>query len=256
MTLRLVTSLLLAAVAVAAQPPLSFEVASIKPTKPGETGGGIGPLPGGQTYIAKGVPLRTLITTAYNVSDAQISGGPGWVSSQPFDLEAKTGRPVTREERLLMMQTLLEDRFKLKVRRDTKQVPVYVLTIEKTGSKLTVNTNQGQSGLRGGGGGKSIGQNIPMSLFVWYLQNTWRVDRPVLDRTGLKGSYDWELDFAPEPNPLQARGENPNADRLPDLSDRPPLFEALRKQLGLKLDPQRGPAEFLTIEHVEMPSEN
>jgi bla regulator protein BlaR1 len=237
-------------------PPLAFEIASLKLSKPGTLGGGIGPLAGGQTYIARGIPLRTLITTAYNVADNQVSGGPSWVSSQGFDLEAKTGRSVTREERLLMMQTLLAERFKLTLRRETRQVPVYALVVEKTGAKLQVNTNGAQSGLHRGDKGQNVGQNVPMSLFVWYLQNTWRVDRPVLDQTGLKGSYDWELDFSPEPNPLQGRGTNPNADAAPDLSDRPPLFEALRKQLGLRLEPEKGSVEFLTIEHVEMPSEN
>jgi len=251
---RLLLLVLAASQAIQSQ-PLAFEVASLKPTNPDSPGGGIGPLLGGQTYVARNTSLITLITTAYNVSVAQISGGPSWAPTKGFDLEAKTGRPVTREERLEMMRTLLEDRFQLKLRRETKQVPVYILTIDKTGSKLTVNTDGAQSGLRGGGAGKSIGINIPMSLFVWYLQNTWRVDRPVIDRTGLKGSYDWELNFTPD-NRLQGRGDNPNAALAPDLADRPPLFEALRKQLGLRLDPQRGPAEFLTIEHVELPSGN
>jgi uncharacterized protein (TIGR03435 family) len=230
--------------------PLSFEVASLKATRPGAIGGGLGPRAGGETYIASNVSLRTLITTAYNVSNEQISGGPGWVDSDGFDLEAKTGRRVTREERLVMMQTLLAERFKLVLRRETRQVPVYIMTVEKTGVKLRENTTGEQSGLGAGGGQrKFVGRNVPMSLLVWYLQNTWKLDRPVVDQTGLKGSYDWELEFSPEADPLK-----PPSDV--DLSGRPPLIEALRMQLGLRLEAQKGPAEFLTIEHVEKPSEN
>jgi uncharacterized protein (TIGR03435 family) len=239
-----------------AAPPLSFEVASIKLTKPGALTGGLGPLAGGQTYIAANVSLRTLITTAYNVADNQLSGLPGWASSLGFDLEAKTGRPVTREERLLMMQTLLAERFKLKLHLETKQVPVYVMVVEKTGAKLQENTNGAQSGMRRGDKGKMVGQNVPMSLFVWYLQNVWMVDRPVLDHTGLKGSYDWELEFSPEQSGPQGLGDKPNAAPAPDPSNRPPLLDALRMQLGLRLEPQKGPAQFIIVDHVEMPSEN
>src|SRR5437016_12640136 len=118
--------------------PLSFEVASLKPAAPGAQGGIIRPMRGNQSYVATNMPLRVLIRIAYGVSDRQLSGGPSWIDTETFDMDAKAEKPATVDELHLMLRTLLEERFQLKVHKETKEQAVFALVVDKGGPKMKV----------------------------------------------------------------------------------------------------------------------
>ncbi|HEY2018123.1 MAG TPA: TIGR03435 family protein [Bryobacteraceae bacterium] len=230
--------------------PLTCEVASVKHSAPGGRGGVIRQMPGGQTYVATGVPLRLLMTVAYTVTDRQISGGPSWVSTDTFDITAKAQRPGTSDEMHRMLQTVLEDRFQLKVRRESRESPVWALTVDKGGPKLPEHDAHDLDhppfrGIRGG----IAGPNVSMNYFAFMLSRL--LDRNVIDRTGLTANYDVNLLFTPDrPGP---KNDGADAGSVPEGPD---IFSALREQLGLKLESSKGPVEFLVIEHAEKPSGN
>jgi uncharacterized protein (TIGR03435 family) len=234
---------------------LTFEVASIKPSKPGGRGGGIKALPGGQEYKAKNVPVKLIISLMYRVPMGQISGGPGWLDTDFYDIEAKADRSYNLDDLHTMFQNLLADEFKLKFHEETKEGPVYALMVDKSGSKMKVNESPQdfEIPLRGGKDGVTIGTRVPMPyLCYWLGLNPVRNDgRPVIDRTGLTGNYDFTLSFAPELPPGFPKENLP-----PGLLDRPTIFDALKQQLGLKLEAQKGPVEYYVIDHVEKPAEN
>ena len=240
--------LLLLALAAAglAQKP-EFEVASIKPTEPNYQGIRIiRPMPGNQSYMAKGMPLRAMMTVAYTVTDRQIAGGPDWVGNDLWDLNAKANRACTTDEIHDLLAKLLEERFKLKVRHEKREMPVWELVVDKAHKMPVHDPNDLDRGPMGPGpNGRGLaGKNLPMNYFAFVLSRM--LDRNVIDKTGLPGYFDITLDFVRErpfdgPAPPQ---------------DGPTIFNALREQLGLRLVSGRGPVEFLVIEHVEKPTEN
>ncbi len=234
--------------------PLTFEVASVKPSKPGATGGGIRPLPGGQTYIATNAPVKLMIKLMYHVTDRQISGGPAWINTDLYDVEAKAERPASLDQLHQMFQNLLVDRFQLKFHRETKEMPCYALVLDKSGSKLKLNESPEPFDfpIKPGGRGKIVGQRVSMSYFTWFLSGLPMVDRPVVDKTGLSGNYDFTLELLSEAAKLPG-----GDDREPAANpEGPSLFTALREQLGLKLEPQKGPVEIMVIDHAEKPTAN
>jgi uncharacterized protein (TIGR03435 family) len=234
-----------------AQAPLTFDVASVKPGAPGGRGGIIRSLPGNQTYHAENVPLRVLMTVAYTVTDRQISGGPSWISTDRFDIEAKAARPGTIDELHLMLQHLLEDRFHLKLRHETREQAVWVLTVDKGGSKMPVHdvTDKDYPPMALTARGHLTGSNATMNYFAFVLSRM--MDRTVIDKTGLPARYDVNLEWTPDDSPSGPDGAASAAN-----SDGPTIFAALPKQLGLRLESARGPVEFLVIEHAEKPTEN
>lgn len=231
----------------------TFDVAAIKPSAPGGRGGIVRQMPGGQRYVANNVPLKLIMTVAYSVTDRQISGGPDWVATDPFDIEAKSARQHSSEELHDMLARLIEERFKLKIRHESKQLPVYELVIDKGGAKVTEHdakdldhppmspTAQGMKGT-----------NMTMNYFAFVLSRN--LDRNVIDKTGLSAHYDIELAYARESGVRLVRPDGGAAP--PSDSDGPTIFTALKEQLGLKLVPAKGPVDFLVIEHVEKPAEN
>ena len=219
--------------ALAAQTPV-FEVASIKPHKPDPTGsGGLSAQHGRLNFI--NVTLKNLITSAYELRDFQISGGPAWIDSERYDLVAKAENDAGGKELWMMVRPLLAERFKLAVHTDTKDLPVYDMVVSKRGSKLRPAAPDAQGSSRMGRSSFTA-DRISMSNFSFILSSI--VDRPVLDKTGLVGDFALKLDWAP---------------RDPDG---PSIFTALEEQLGLKLEPRKGPVEILVIDHAERPSEN
>lgn len=234
----------------AAQP--SFEVASIKPSAPGGRGMQMMMAPGGR-FTAKNVTIRVLIQQAYNVRDFQISGGPSWLTSEHYDLAAKAeGEEQIKPEQLrLMVRTLLADRCKLVFHRDTKELPIYALVIGKNGPKLQ--EGQGQGPMLRMGRGTLTAQKVPMELFANNL--AMQVGRTVIDKTGLKGEYDFKLEWTPDVSQPPAPRESGEATAPPDPGG-PSIFTALQEQLGLKLESQKGPVEILIIDSIEKPSEN
>ncbi len=257
--------------------PLTFEVASIKPTA--ETGfrTGIQMQPGGGLRV-NGATLKMLLTVAYDVREFQIVGGPSWISSDRYDILAKTSgagsetqtndpRQITdaqmktvREQMQQRLQALLAERCQLVIHRETKEQSVYALLVGKNGPKIQpVETKAGGSPPRMMmGRGMVNGQGVELQMLVTVLSN--QLGRPVLDRTGLTGRYDIKLQWTPDPGqsltPLG--GAPPPGAQAPPPPDPngPSIFTAIQEQLGLRLESQKGPVEMIVIDRVEKPSEN
>jgi uncharacterized protein (TIGR03435 family) len=233
---------------------LTFEVASIKPSQPGGRGGLIKALPGGQEYSARNASVKLIVSLMYKVPIRQIAGGPAWLDTDGYDIEAKAGHSYNLEDLHAMFQNLLADRFKLKFHKETKEGPAYALTVDKSGLKMKLNESPQdfEVPLSSGKDGTIIGTRVPMQYFCWWLgQVLQRDERPVIDQTGLDKNYDFTLAFLPELPP-----DFPKENLPPGMLDRPSIFDALKEQLGLKLQAQKGPVGFYVIDHVERPSEN
>jgi uncharacterized protein (TIGR03435 family) len=235
---------------------LTFEVASIKPFKPsgGRGGGGIKPKSAGQGYDAIGVPVRLMISLMYRMPMQHITGGPSWLDTDLWTVDAKADRAYKTDDLHTMFQNLLADEFKLKFHKDVKEGPVYALMVEKSGSKMKVNDSPQdyEIPIQGGPGGVTVGKRVPMEYLCYVLgQRLRNDDRPVIDKTGLTGNYDFTLTFLPDLPPGFDKANLP-----PELLDRPNLFDALRQQLGLKLQPEKGPVTYYVIDSVEKPEGN
>jgi uncharacterized protein (TIGR03435 family) len=240
------------------QSALKFEVASIKPSQPGDPGGGIRPAPGGERYVASNVTLKLLITVAYRIKADQVAGGPAWMDADRYDMNAKAERPSSMEELHAMLQDLLADRFKLRFHRESKELPIYALIVDNDGPKLK--PHEARSA-----GDPWIDQTVdhfpqttwhatfaPMDYFAWRLSMI--LDRPVVDQTKLKGGYDFDLKFTQQLPPDFPPGGLLNG--APVDTSGPTIFEAIRRQLGLKLEREKGPVDILVIDHAEKPVEN
>lgn len=200
--------------------------------------------PGGR-LIATSMPLQQLILKAYSLREFQLSRGPDLLNAR-FDVHAKPAASVTGDQALAMLQSLLADRFKLKVHRETKETQVYVVTIDKNGSKLAAAQPVPNGGVRIGGIGRLTGISatpgqLATTLSDIRLNGRAFLDRPVLDRTGLSGVYNFSLVWTP--------------DAVADPTE-PSIFTAMRDQLGLKLESKRAPVEYLVIDRLERPTEN
>jgi uncharacterized protein (TIGR03435 family) len=239
--------LVLAAVTLAQTPDpekkAMFEVASVKPSA--TTDGSLTfDFPAGGRFTARNLTLQMLLRIAYQLEDYQISGGPAWIKSAGFDIQAKggegTGEP-RREQVLQMVQAMLADRFQLAVHRETRELPIYVLVTGKTGPRLqAADSNVGRPKTM-------LGQMIVQKMSMTTLANILVFDlkRPVKDETGLKGEFAFTLEWTPG---LSESDDGP--------ASRPSLFTAVQEQLGLKLESARGPVEIVVVDKAEKPSEN
>ncbi|HEX4138280.1 MAG TPA: TIGR03435 family protein [Bryobacteraceae bacterium] len=239
-------------------PRPTFEVASIKPGDPNSRQVSVGIRPGGR-FSTTNASLQTLIGFAYDVRNHQISGGPNWLESARFNIDAKpdgaiaippgpAGAPRVR----LLVQSLLKDRFKLATHKETRDEQVYELVLNKGGSKLREVPDPGltkPNGLRLGPS-ELIGTASPMSLLANQLSQ--RMGRSVIDKTGLRGRYDFTLKWTPDQG---ASSGGTDATPPADTSG-PSIFTAVQEQLGLRLQSARGPVEILVIDHVEKPDAN
>ena len=233
--------------------PATFEVASIKPSA--GLGGLTRYLPNGGIQFT-GVPLKVLVEIAYGVRPFQVIGGPGWLDTDGYEIDARppidSANPadpaiLSREQRKVgeRLRSLLGDRFRLTMHQETREQPVYTLVAAKGGPKLKEPADKSKNFIRGGRG-SIIGQSVGLRLLVVNLSNV--LDRQVIDNTGLKGSYDFELTWTPDSGP---DGPPPPSD-----TDAPSLFTALSDQLGLKLESAKGPVQVWVIDGVERPSLN
>jgi uncharacterized protein (TIGR03435 family) len=180
-----------------------------------------------------------------------VTGGPGWVDSDLWDVKAKADKSYSLDDLHTMFQNLLADEFKLKFHKEVKQGPVYVLTVDKSGSKMKVNDSPQdyEIPIQGGPGFVTVGKRVPMEYLCYNLGQILRNDdRPVIDKTGLTGFYDFTLSFMPE--------LAPGFTVAPELQNRPSIFDALRDQLGLRLEAQKGPVVYYVIDSVERPAGN
>lgn len=264
---EIVTSFFLLTAAIAAQTGVNrpeFALGSIHPSN-SEARPEVGNF-NGRGY-GKNATLKMMMATAYQVPAFQISGGPNWVDSERFDIEARAEDPRTGYIQLrLMMQSLLEDRFRLKLHRETRESAVYLLLTTKGGPKMTPSTDQeapdaaGPSSSptdgpsRGGallGRGMLIANAVTMSLLAKLL--TSELARPVLDQTKLKSRFDINLRWTPDAQATPGP-DGPDSDAAG--RDLPGLFTALREQLGIEVKAARRPVEFLVIDSAERPSPN
>jgi uncharacterized protein (TIGR03435 family) len=180
----------------------------------------------------------------------QIQGGPAWMNSERYDIFAKSElgdeppgdpNPASIHQTRLKLQALLADRFHLQVHRETREIPVYALTIGKNRSKLTeaggASVREAPAGMHMACG-RMTGTDATMENFARSL--TRELSRPVEDRTGLAGKYNFQFDWTPENGPCEG-----------SASDGPSIFSAVQEQLGLKLEATRGPVEIIVIDHAE-----
>ena len=246
-----------------------FEVASIKPNASGVRMERVMFTPDG--FSTTNIPLDFLVSHAYGISRDLISGGPNWIVSSRYDVEAKVaGADVAEWQRLdpsqrnSMLQPLLADRFKLKVHKETKLRPIYELVIAKNGPKLK-EAKPGDTGTKGTNRVSRPGmtliaprQGIPIAMLADRLSEI--LHRTIVDKTGLTGKYDITLEWAsedgPAPMPPGPGGDQRRTDSAPPPDTGPSIFTAIQEQLGLKLQSTKGPVETLVIDHVEQLSEN
>jgi bla regulator protein blaR1 len=230
----------------------SFEVASIKENNSGARNSGTSSRDGG-LFIGTNVSVKQLIMQSYRLQDFQVIGGPDWVNTAAFDIQARAAEGAVPKETgprdyakpdtmALMVQSLLEERFQLKVRHETREMSVYILNVGKDGSKLKEPAGQTGSMRANGSNGKMnvVGTGAPVSALATFVGQQLR--RPVIDKTNLEGLFDFELSWGNANAPTDEVG--------------PSVFTALQEQLGLKLESSKAPVEVLLIESVQKPSEN
>jgi uncharacterized protein (TIGR03435 family) len=276
--IALVTACFAAAVApLSAQEPApkpSFEVASVKPNRSLNLKPSDEFLP--NRYSATNVTLRTLIHAAYGIPNPYgqryyLAGGPDWLDYERFDVEGKAEDDailpaLSGKDRIdqlrLMLQTLLADRFQLRVHREIRNVPVYEMVVAKNGPKLQKAAAEPECagipvgstacpGRFSGGMGRGItAKSVDLSELAQFLSGF--ADRPILAKTGIDGLFEIKT----TPWRPERPGENFAAEAHADPEALPTIFTMLPEQLGLKLQPARGPVEVLVIDRVQKPSEN
>ncbi len=235
------------------KPRPQFEVASIKPSGPGEQGSI--QWPRGRFSASKSTVMN-LIDYAYEVPEPEVQGAPGWLTSERFDISALSGDQVDGDPNAdfrptqLMLQALLEERFALRYHRETQQRPIYALVVAKGGSKLEPNSGKHFAIMRYRR--QIVFQKVTMARVARALSGPFRSDelgRPVVDRTGLTGEFDFTLEWAPE---IMSQGRRLKSSQ--ELGG-PSIFTAVQ-QVGLRLQTEKGPVDVMVIDHVERPSEN
>ena len=259
--------------------PMSFEVASVKPNISGDGNIRLGLQAGGR-FTATNVPVRQLIIFAYQLQNFQLVDAPDWTRNERYDVIATAGReippsPIGQAGPIQMMvRSLLAERFKLVVRNEQRDMPIYALVLDRPerglGSAIKPTTadcaainaaargrggappappapgERPQCGMMGGFGMVRAG-SMPMTQLVQMLSQ--QVQRVVTDKTGLTGNFDFDLTFTPDQLP---QGPGPAGAPAPAVDQNgPSIFTALQEQLGLKLDAQRGPVDVLVVERVE-----
>jgi uncharacterized protein (TIGR03435 family) len=226
-----------------------FEVASIKPNKTNER------MYYGlrnATLTVRNMTVKGLIQIAYGKRDFQITGGPAWITSECFDIDARAEQPrmATHD----MLKSLLASRFHLTLHSETKETPVYSLVVARGGLKMKLSADQTEpekGGPRELGPGRVVGEGIPMYVIANLLSNM--LGRAVVNNTGLTGKYDVNLQLVPDSPQLQTDpADSPTQTDVLNLA----IVEAVEKQLGLKIESIKAPVEALVIDRIERPSAN
>jgi uncharacterized protein (TIGR03435 family) len=240
-----------------ATPGPTFEVATIKPTALDPKSGRYITMQGTNRFVAKYYTPKLMIAAAYDLSPKVISGGPAWIDSDHYDVEALTPgdtRP-SRPEQMAMLKTLLTDRFKLTFHREEKEFSIYELEVASGGPKMKESTAPASDPAQLISTVYPQRMHLParnatMGDFASLLQRAL-LDRPVVDKTGLAGRYDFDLDWAPDET--QFGGEVPVASAD---APSPPFFVAIQQELGLKVEATRGPVEAMVVDGAEPPTAN
>jgi len=234
-----------------------FEVATIKPNNTGGLGSGIGIR--GRHFTTRNTSLVNLLSFAYGLHPRQITGGPAWMESEKFDLDAQPdgeGQPNDKQWKT-MVQKLLADRFQLTFHHDKKELSVYAIVVAKNGPKLTKSQGnpEGLPGLFFRGLGNLPVTNATIADFAGVLQSPV-LDRPVLDQTGLTGRWDFVLTWTPDEFQFASLGGNRPPPSSDPSSAAPDLFTAMQQQLGLKLESTKAMTDIIVIDKVEKPTAN
>jgi uncharacterized protein (TIGR03435 family) len=238
--------------------PPKYEVASVRPDTANDSRYSF-LIERDGTMHATGITLRRLMMTAYQIQGFHFIGGPAWMSNKRWDVEAKPDRAASDKQVGPMLRGLLEDRFQLHVHTETRNMPVYELTPGPRGSKLRAVGDGDQVKLDIQTGPGFI-RFTKATVGTFASQLSYALARPVVDRTGIPGEFNVDLEWTPIP------GEDggPHTSGLPDgtpeaavsTSDGPSIFTAIEQQLGLRLRSGHGPVEVVVIDGVEMPSAN
>ena len=242
--------LLFASLCWAQQP--EFEAVSVKPDTSGRPGSDFNRTAGGGLN-AINVTLRDMILFAYDIRDTQLIGGEKWMSTERYDVFAKPSqndnpsgakRSFSEEFRgiRLKMRAVLADRFKLAIHTETREMPIYALVVAKNGPRLLESTSDGLT--INNRKGVVICKKVTMQAFAESTL-TWRMGRTVVDKTGLAGEYDFELKF-----------QEDQSAAAPADSSEPDFLTALREQLGLRLESQKGPVQVTVVDSAERASAN
>jgi uncharacterized protein (TIGR03435 family) len=226
-----------------------FDVISVKPSKDNRTRMQFTP----DGLRGTSVTVRFLLYEGYGgVNHQQVIGEPTWSNTEGFDIEAKvapadvpTLGKMTLEQRNTMFLSILADRFKLVAHHETRELPLYVLSVAKGGPKLIPSAPDDPASpdhrFMMISNGKVTANDAKLSMLVTVLSRT--LGRTIIDKTGLTGNYDFTLEYAPE------EGASPS-------DSAPSIFTALQEQLGLKLESTKGPVDVIVIDHIEKPTEN
>ncbi len=239
---------LLIACANAFQATTAFEVASVKMSRTGGLVGSFGIAPGGRVSI-RNTPLKSIISRAFNLEFSRLRGGPRWIETEAYDIEAKPAQAVDGNRARLMLQRLLADRFNLEVHNETAVAPGYDLIVAKPGkmkaSDATRSTAERTPGLIRGAATTGDLARMLRSL----------VNAPVEDRTALPGRFDIELKFDSSSQPFALASTN-DTGQLVQTDPTGTVFTALQQQLGLRLKPARISVDVIVIDRVERPTAN
>jgi uncharacterized protein (TIGR03435 family) len=236
----------------------SFEVATIKPSKPDDQRKAF--LVQGRRFKIINQPLTAILSFSYDVQAKQIIGLPPWADTDKYDIDAEPdgeGAPSGKQWKA-MLQKLVAERFKLTFHQDKRELSVYVLSVAKGGPKLTKSEGDpnGLPGLffRGKLGDLGV-RNANMGDFTGLMQEAV-LDRPVLDQTGITGRYDFTLVWTPDDSQFAGMGVKIPPPAAEDGKAPPNLYTAIQEQIGLKLEATKAPADVMVVDHVEKPSEN
>jgi len=235
-----------------------FDVAVIRPN-PGDTTGHshIWSSASDGNFKAQNVTAMDLVRYAFGMPETRVTGGPGWMRSAKWDMEAKSDPAIdaqlrgldsapAREQKQQLLQALLADRFGLKVHEETRELPTYALVVAKGGPRFQPSKVNGATISNGSGQITVKGSDHTLALLAEQLSRS--LGRIVVDKTGLDGRYELSVKWTPDDAATPSNTANTDTG--------PSIFTAIQEQLGLKLESQKGPVQILIIDHIDMPSQN
>jgi uncharacterized protein (TIGR03435 family) len=224
----------------------AFDVTTVRPNLSG-TAGGSGSFLGGRLKLSN-FTLKNVLTMAYQVKPFQVVGGPGWMGTDKFDIEGKTEKAGKFDEAYPMIQTMLAERFQVRLHRETRELLVYRLVTAKGGIKMQAAGDS--SGFFRTKRGLIEGKKTKMQTLADLLASA--LDRLVVNQTGQEGEYDFKLQWTPD----ESEPKVGDADTGAFDPAGPSIFTAVQEQLGLRLESAKAPVEVLVIDRAEKPSEN
>jgi uncharacterized protein (TIGR03435 family) len=275
--MRLLAGVLFCLIALAQDKRPEFEVASIKPAAPDQRNIMIGMAPGGRVTVSN-MSLKEMIVLAWRILPSQISGGASWMETERYDIVAKPEKTPAQNEIPLMIQSLLADRFQLKMHQETKEVATYSLVMARKDGKpgpQLVEAPEGSCqqrdpakpptppepgkvsqfcGAMRMGRGSLNGTSVLLKDMTPLLGRL--LGRQVVDNTGLTGKYNVSVEWTPDETTTMPPPPGFPAPPPVPAGNGPSLFAALQEQLGLKLESQKGPVEMFIIDSAARPTEN